>query len=180
MMTTNQVAPLWMAFASACFVACTSSPPPSNSQGVQCTAQLSITGSYTLNPNPPQPAGMTGCWGVGTWTFHAAALTDVNDCATRNPPITLTFLPSYSFKADWMDDPVNGGGSYVMSYLTDPAAHVMLMMNTNGGRCTGDLSLYSGDGTQVWELHPLLNPDNLTLAGNGQFSAYDSDQWTAQ
>ena len=43
--------------------------------------------------------------------------------------------------------------------------------------CEGELSIFSPDGKQIWDLKPWLNVDN-TIVGDGEYSLYGSDQWT--
>ena len=66
------------------------------------------------------------------------------------------------------------------TYTTDPNAHSIVKVSAAGNAmCEGELSLYSADGKQVWNLKPWLNADN-TITGEGEYDLYGTDQWIGQ
>jgi hypothetical protein len=151
-------------------------PAPNNTLGRVCTSTLSVTGSFVRGAAPPlNNDGTTyeGCWPVGTWTFKAAI--DQNDCAT--PP---QMLPSYVFTGTLVVDPQTQDMLQSFTYTTDPNAHSIVKVSAAGNAmCEGELSLYSADGKQVWNLKPWLNADN-TITGEGEYDLYGTDQWIGQ
>jgi hypothetical protein len=158
-------------FVAACDAG--NDPGPNNTLGLQCSATLTITGSFVEGQAPPlNPDGTTfmGCWPIGNWTF--AAMINENDCA--DSPM---LLPSYEFQGTLSTD-MNGDYNENFAYITDPTSNYLVKVTTEGNAmCEGELDLYSTDGMKVWNLSPFLNPDN-SIDGKGTYEEYTSDQWT--
>jgi|SRR5215510_1640904 len=179
-MSMMRPARLVLSFALLAFAACdpggVNGPDPGGPDanngrdqplGIICNATFKTNGTFTLGQ--AQPADVSGCWPIGTWTFTVTL--DTNQC---QPPPTL--LPSYSFQVDAVAD-VDGNLSYQYTYLTDPTSHFRLKVSGDGGGlCQGSLELYSPDGKQYWNLKPSLETGNV-LDGFGEYALYDSDQW---
>jgi len=135
---------------------------------------MELSGQFTpgtpgppLDPDTNQP--ITGCWPVGVWTFHVT--TTMNGCMS-NAPVPLA---SYSFRVD-RTDPDGAGFVETDTNLTatDMQSHVHVNAG-GGGDCEGTLELGSADGTQYWNLHPVLI--GTTLSGGGEYVLYKQDSW---
>ena len=139
--------------------------------GIVCNATFTTTGTFAAGM-PARPAGETGCWPVGTWTFTAKL--DMNEC-DQAPSV----LASYSFKVDRAVDPdPTKDEGYVESYTwlggTDLKVRKVGVSALADG-CQGGIELFSADGTQFWNMRPHLAPDG-SLAGFGEYALYDSNQ----
>jgi hypothetical protein len=135
---------------------------------ITCMADLDLTGSFAIGY--PQPAEISGCWPIGTWTFTA---TVVNNTCTDTP----TLEPSYAFRVD--RDTGSADPDYMWLYsITSPAqgdAHNAVKVSSGGGGlCEGGMQIYSSDGKQEWNLHPSLNAD-ASLDGIGTFQIHTTD-----
>jgi hypothetical protein len=142
-----------------------------NTLGRICTTQFSTAGTFAPDTANLAPAGYTGCWPIGVWTFSATQV--ANDCQT--PP---TLLSQYQIKAELVPDP-NGTPDPVeqFSYVTDPATMNHVKITQGGsGLCEGEVDLYSIDGLQLWAFKPELNADN-TITGDGEYGLYKDSQW---
>lgn len=141
-----------------------------------CTAQLTITGTFTAGqaaPQNPDGTAYEGCWPIGTWKFSAALVAGMDTCST--PP---TPLPSYSFVGTVTTDPQTGDPLQNFMYTTDSNPHVIVHVSeASNAQCEGEVDVYSPDGTQIWNLKPWLNTDK-TITGEGEFAQYNSDQWS--
>ncbi len=148
------------------------SDDPNQKLGIVCNAMMTLSGSFTegtparpLDPDTNMP--ITGCWPVGTWSFSVSTM--MNGCPSAPVP-----LATYSFRVD-RNDP--DGTGYVESYAnlttTDLRTHIEVSATGNG--CEGILELGNADGTQYWNLHPVLNGNTLT--GSGEYTLYKTDSW---
>lgn len=133
--------------------------------GIQCEAQLTISGTFT--PGMAQPVDVFGCWPVGTWTFTATV--GSSDCSS-----TPQLEPQYSVVVT--HDAVTELQSY--AYATDPANQRVLLGVSSGGAglCEGGFSIFSADGKSVVTLKPTLHADG-TITGTGEYELYDHDAW---
>lgn len=154
-------------------VACTSGDAPqTNTIGRQCSAMLTLAGSFVqTSARPVGSDGMpiTGCWPIGTWTFSATL--GENDCSD-----TPVLLPKYVFTGTEGSD---SDGDYTESfaYTTDPSAMTIVKVTEAGnGLCEGELDIFSSNGLDEWDFSPFLNPDN-SIDGQGLYSEYTTDQW---
>lgn len=139
--------------------------------GIVCNATFTTTGTFAAAA-PTRPAGETGCWPVGTWTFTAKV--DQNECDTA-PSV----LASYSFKVDRAvdPDPAKDEG-YVESYTWLGGTELKVRkvgVSALADGCQGGIELFSADGTQFWNMRPHLNPDG-SVNGFGEYALYDSNQ----
>jgi hypothetical protein len=71
----------------------------------------------------------------------------------------------------------------VFTYMTDPTVHNHVKTSAGGGIREGNLELFSADGTQVWNLSPVLTAQSTdmttgTIGGQFEFNIYPTDQWT--
>ena len=148
------------------------SDDPNAKLGIICNAMMELSGTFTagtpgrpLDPDTNQP--ITGCWPVGTWSFTVSSM--MNGCKTAPVP-----LQSYSFRVDRADP---DGTGYVetdtLVTSTDMQSHVHV--SASGIGCEGALELGSADGTEYWNLQPVLN--GTTLAGKGEYTLYKTDSW---
>jgi hypothetical protein len=154
--------------------------------GITCSASFKVNGTFTpglpARPNQPDvtPATpITGCWPVGTWTFTAT----VADNACPTAPMVL---PSYSFKVDRADNTTDGQGlsdTYTnMTSIGSMQWH--LAVSANGQGCEGNFELGTPDGTQYWNMQPVLldppndtDPPTTTITGQGDYDQYNVDGW---
>jgi hypothetical protein len=154
-------------------------PPTDNRDeklGILCNATFTTTGTFAAGlPGRPidetTGTAITGCWPVGTWTFSAKV--DTNECDTQP-----ALAGSYAFKVDRAVDPdplkdIGYFESY--TYLGDQAALFKLDVSSVASGCEGAVELYSADGTEYWNLRPLLQ-DNGSIVGFGEYAKYDSSQ----
>lgn len=139
--------------------------------GIVCNATFTTTGTWTA-ATPTRPTEITGCWPVGTWTFTAKV--DANEC-DKAPGV----LPSYSFKVDRAVDPdPTKDEGYVESYTwlgSNELKLRKLSVSEIASGCEAGVELFSADGTQFWNMRPLLAP-NGTMSGFGEYALYDSNQ----
>jgi hypothetical protein len=158
--------------------ACTTgdSPTNTNTLGIQCSAELTVSGSFTASqPRPDDNAD--GCWPIGTWTFTAQLVDGMNSCSPAPTP-----LPQYQFEGTLSPDPNDPEGPQLQTFTftTDPTVNNTVKVTEGGsGSCSGDLELYSADGKQVWVLRPEVDTIDATstISGDGEFRIYDTDQW---
>jgi len=136
--------------------------------GIVCNATFKTQGSFVQSM--AQPADISGCWPIGTWTFTATV--DSNKC-----PTAPSVLPSYEFKVDWVVD-ADGNGDYTYTVnLPDPALHYRVHVSGDGGGlCQGGFEIFSADGKQMWNMKPSLETGNV-LDGFGEYALYNTDQW---
>jgi hypothetical protein len=154
-------------------VACTSGDAPqTNTIGRQCSAMLTLSGSFAqTSARPVGSDGMpiTGCWPIGTWTFSATM--GENDCSD-----TPTLLPHYVMTGTEGTD-MNGDYTESFAYTTDPSAMTIVKVTEAGnGQCEGELDIFSANGLDEWNFSPFLNPDN-SINGQGLYSEYTTNQW---
>jgi hypothetical protein len=142
--------------------------PPSDNRmtalGLQCDADLAITGSFVQEV--AKPVEIEGCWPVGTWTFKASAV--ANRC-----PDAPTFENEYKFR---VTRDAEDNESY--EYLTNPAYERIRIKVTSGGSglCEGGVTIWSLDGKTIWNMKPNLHADNH-LDGQGEYEIYGEDQY---
>jgi hypothetical protein len=160
----------------ACGVGEEGTPFPSDDRnealGILCNAEFNVTGTFTAGTPARPPEVPTGCWPVGTWTFTASQR--ANDC----DPAPVQLATSYSFRVDRAvnPDPTQDIGyeeSY--TYLGDASNFYRLKVTEGGGgECEGGLELFSDDGTEFWNLKPMLT--GTVIDGFAEYSKYDTDQ----
>lgn len=160
----------FVALLGACGVGDESGPndDPDTVLGAKCRAHYNLSGSWVAEA-PTRPADVGGCWPVGTWTFTAQQ-TD-NECG-----YTPELKPSYSFRVMRTEAGDGTGLEETYAYLTEPSIMYRLKVTEGGALdCSGDLELFSGDGMKVFNLKP--SQRDATIAGLGEFTEYDSNQW---
>ncbi len=149
--------------------ACTngSNPPPAN--GMECNAELTLTGTFM--PDGTRPAAYDGCWGAGTWTFTASVST--NTCGS-SPQIS----PSYQFVAASEADM---NGDLIVDKFTlvtpDPntVMNIVKISQLGNAQCEGEVDICSPDGKQVFQLRPDLTESvGNTISGQGEFLQYNN------
>lgn len=140
--------------------------------GRLCATQLTVSGAFMQSKAPPvheDGAPYTGCWPIGVWTF--AAQRGTGDCGDG-----VDLLPQYQFRVEERFD-ADGNPYQVNTYMTDPSTRHRVKVSQGGaGLCTGELNLFSADGTEVWIIKPALYADGR-LGGDGEYSLYGTDQW---
>ncbi len=161
-------------------------PPPSTPDPRICSANLSITGNFTLGMPAPDlvnndtqmpPADglpdVEGCWPVGTWTWTMAVVD--NTCQT--PP---TPAPSYSFRTDYVLD-ANNEPTYTYSLIapTSFPNYRLKVSSGGGGLCEGVIEFYTADGLESWILHPALDSFNMNgpLDGLAEYAQWSDAQY---
>jgi hypothetical protein len=159
---------------------------PSTPEPRICSANLAITGNFTIGAMVPdkvnnttnEPPGdgqpdFTGCWPTGTWTW-TLAVADSN-CAT--PP---TPEASYSFRTDYVPD-AGGEPQYEHTLLAPQLTtnYRLKVSSGGGGLCEGILEIYSQDGKESWILHPALDVFNQSgpLTGVGEYAIWKEAQY---
>jgi len=172
-------------------------PTDPNPLRLQCSAGITITGTFTesvTNPRPPDVNDPTqlqgGCWPVGTWNFTAAVdpAADVLDitgdgvgdrCGEVAGTTAPTFESSYSFSVDRVDDPANDGIVETYQYIgTSPNFVSIKVSEGGGGDCEGIMEFKSTDSKSWWVFNPVIctsagcvSPSN-TISGKGDFTVY--------
>jgi len=159
---------------------------PSTPEARVCTANLAITGTFTIGAMAPddvnndtnQPPGdgrpdIMGCWPTGTWTW-TMSVTD-NTCPTAPVPEA-----SYSFRTDFLPD--TGGEPQYTYTLLAPAltSNFRLKVSSGGGGlCEGGLEIYSEDGKTGWIIQPALDVFNQSgpLNGKGEYAIWKEPQY---
>lgn len=133
-----------------------------------CSATLTMTGTFAIGT--PQPAEISGCWPIGTWTFAAAV--GEHDCGSAPTP-----LAEYQFRVDRDEASADPDYTWIYTYVTDPADTTADVSVTSGGGglCEGILIVYSADGKTVWNMHPALQADG-TLNGTGDYELHTTSQ----
>ena len=135
---------------------------------LQCSAQMTITGSFAVGT--PKPAEISGCWPIGTWTF--AMTVDDHNCAAAPTP-----LAEYQIRVDRDLASEDPDYTWLYTYVTDPNDQDVHIGVTSGGGglCEAEVILYADSGKTVWNLHPALQADN-TLTGLGDYEQHTQNQ----
>lgn len=156
---------------AAALTGCTTGSDPMmvNPNGVNCTAELMLQGTFA--PDASRPTGYTGCWGAGQWTFSASVAS--NACAGA-PQLA----PSYAFTAASEPD-VNGDPVVDKFTLSspDPSAFMNIVkISTEGnGICEAEVDLCSADQLKVWVLRPdVQDATSTSITGQGEYFEYSS------
>lgn len=130
-----------------------------NPKPLQCSAELSVTG--TIAPDGEPPADRQGCWPIGTWTVNVE-VTDPGDC--DEVPVESEYVYEVT-----LIDPADPEAGWEYSFPADPDSEFVFMKVTEGGgRCQGGFEHYSADGKQFVLLRPFEDTDNV-LAGIGEY-----------
>jgi hypothetical protein len=123
-----------------------------------------------------------GCWPAGTWTVKLTKATtgSADSCATDGHEPTP--LAQYEIVATATADPTTGDPDIAWTYTpqssSDPNVDFEGKATGGGvGLCNGAFGLYDATGTEVWNLTPELNTDDMTLSGTAEYDLYGSDQW---
>jgi hypothetical protein len=173
---------LGMLFIGACGVGDEETSTPDERL---CSAELALTGSFTLGMPAPdavnnetgQPPGdgmpdFSGCWPAGTWAFTAAIESSTCASAPVQPATEYRFTTTYMQSSD------GAGGEY--SYqLVSPALQAgeyrLKVSSGGGGLCEGVMELYLDGAKKAWLLHPALNVFNQSgpLTGIGEYGEFD-------
>lgn len=153
-----------------------------------CTDTYSIAGTFTLGESSPDNVNnetgeapgdgmpdIQGCWPAGTWTF---ALTRIDGDCSPAP----TIPPSFSFEVDFIADPIEPDFMETLiapAVGSGPAADYRLHVSQGGGGlCEGGLEVFTADGKESYNLHPVLDVFNVSgpLIGSGEFSRFSKNQ----
>ena len=172
--------------------ACTtgnSKPGTGSQEGIVCATVYTAGGTFAVDATM-EPAGMVGCWPVGTWKITLSAAMTGSDgpmCSGGNSP---QLLSSYTVQATATADPNTGdpdiSWAYVPQSSTDPNVNFTGKASDGKGTvgssnqsplCQGLFSLYDATGTKEWNLTPELDPDDMTLSGSAEYDLYGTDQW---
>lgn len=154
-----------------------------------CTTSFSLTGTFTVGAAPPdavnnetrEPPGdgvpdIEGCWPTGTWTFTAAVKANTSnepDCAPQP-----TAPQSLQFKVDFVNDPIEPTYTYTVIAPTTFKKTTAKVTSGGGGLCEGLMELFSEDGLETFNFHPVLNVFNQNgpLEGQGEFARFSVNQ----
>lgn len=159
---------------------------PSTPEPRICTANLTLSGTFTLGATAPdvvnndtgQPPGdgqpdIMGCWPTGTWTWTVA----IADTTCASPP---ALEASYSFRTDYTTD-ANGDPEYAYTLLAPQRStgFRLKVSSGGGGLCEGALELFSDDGKESWILQPALDTFNTNgpLTGVGEYAQWRESQY---
>lgn len=159
---------------------------PSTPEARECTANLTITGTFTLGAQVPDnynndtgdPPGdgvpdFSGCWPTGTWTWTVAVAD--NTCPTAPVPEA-----SYSFRTDFLPD-MNGEPQFSYTLLAPQLTsnYRLKVSSGGGGLCEGGLEIYDATGTTGWILQPALDVFNQSgpLTGVGEYAIWKESQY---
>jgi hypothetical protein len=157
------------ALALGISVAACTSGDTTTINGMQCTAELQLTGTFT--PDGSRPAAYDGCWGAGTWVFQAAVMSNTCDSAP-------SLSPMYQFTAASELDPQ--GDPIVDQYALvtpDPATvmNIVKISQLGNAQCEGEVDICSQDQTHVFVLRPdVTEAAGNSITGQGEFLQYDS------
>lgn len=168
-----------------------------NPNGMNCSAALTISGTFTADASAPAPADYNGCWPAGTWTF-AAQVAD-NNCATAPQ---LGAMYSFKGEQEWAcqaDPGTHCRGDADCAGLSpttcdhtqpivdlftlvtpDPSSmkNIVKVSELGNGICEGEVDLYSADQMQVWTFRPdLQQAVGNTLTGQGEYGEYTTPQY---
>ena len=147
---------------------------PNQANGVTCSADVTINGTFTQSTPPPTGTGTTpSCWPIGAWSFTAAVAKN-NGC-TPAP----TMLGSYSFTVALTDASDGSGQTQTMTSTTTTPSGMQthLEVSATGQGCTAIFELGSADGKDYWNLQPVLDKGTTTLTGTGEYDEYASNNW---
>ncbi|HEY0476187.1 MAG TPA: hypothetical protein VGD37_01605 [Kofleriaceae bacterium] len=154
---------------------------PPVDEGEVCNAAFTVVNGTFAPGTTPRPIDpdtglpLTGCWPVGTWTFHATVAS--NGCATAP-----TVISTYSFKVERVAPPEGGDDTIqkLTSLTTTPTGmQYHLAVSSNGQGCEAHFELGTADGTQYWNMKPTLpkDPAATTLGGDGYYVQYQANGW---
>jgi hypothetical protein len=157
------------ALALGISVAACTSGDTTTINGMQCTAELSLTGTFT--PDGSRPAAYDGCWGAGTWAFQAAVMSNTCD---SSPSLSPMYQFTAASELDPQGDPIvdkftlnTPDGSSVMN--------IVKISQLGAAQCEGEVDICSADGTHVFELRPdLTEAVGTGITGQGEFLQYDA------
>lgn len=149
-----------------------------NPNRLQCSEAFRITGTWTPK-EPLKPVDVSGCWGVGTWSFTVAVdstapVLDITGdgqgdrCQGAAAP---QLAPGYSFEVNKVMD--DDGWVETWAYTGPTTFHSLYQLKVSeggGGECEGGLTLISADRKSMWNFKPALN--NGTLTGQGDFTVF--------
>ncbi|HET9624848.1 MAG TPA: hypothetical protein VFP84_25950 [Kofleriaceae bacterium] len=147
---------------------------PNQANGVKCSADITLTGSYTQTTAPPTGTDtLPGCWPIGNWQFTATVAKN-NGCSPAP-----TVLPSYTFSVA-LTDAADGSGQAQtpMSTTSVPAGmltHIKISATAQG--CNAIFELGSNGGKDYWNLQAQLANGSTTLTGKGVYNEYADDHW---
>jgi hypothetical protein len=133
-----------------------------------CSAPLTITGTFAVGD--PQPAEVSGCWPIGTWTFSMTV--GEHDCGAAPTP-----LAEYQIKVERDLTAEDPDFTWNYTYVTDPGdttAHIGVTSG-GGGLCEAELLVYANSGKTVWNLHPALQAGG-TINGIGDYEEHSLNQ----
>jgi hypothetical protein len=182
----TRVAGLCALLFGTTFAACTAGDEPNtnpNPNGRNCTASLSVRGSFVPDNTVPMPTGYAGCWPEGMWTFTASV--DNSDC--KDTPMLAN---QYQFKAvgslDDAGDPVVKDFNLITPdpstfyYAPTMKNWVVIKVSELGNAiCEGEVDLYlPPDGKTMWSFRPdLQQAVNTSLTGQGEYAEFTTNQW---
>lgn len=138
--------------------------------GMQCTAELSLTGTFT--PDGSRPAAYDGCWGAGTWAFAATVMS--NSCESA-PSLSPMYQFTAASELDPQGDPIvdkftlnTPDGSTVMN--------IVKISQLGNAMCEGEVDICSPDGTHVFQMRPdVTEASGNGITGQGEYLQYDSN-----
>jgi hypothetical protein len=149
-------------------VACTSGDQMTVN-GMQCTAELTLTGTFT--PDGSRPAAYDGCWGAGQWAFSAKVTTNMCD---SSPSLSPMYQFTAASEADPQGDPIVDKFTLV---TPDPSTvmNIVKISQLGAAQCEGEVDICTGDLTNVFVLRPdLTEATGNTITGQGEYLKYDS------
>ena len=154
-----------------------------------CNTEFNLTGTYAVGMAPPdlvnndtqQPPAdgvpdIQGCWPTGMWTFTAAVTT--NDTMTPDCSPAPNVPQQVQFRVDFVSDPNDPTYTYTLLAPTGFKKTIVKISQGGGGLCEGQVELYSEDGKETFNFHPILNVFNQNgpLAGQGEFARFNVSQ----
>ena len=151
-------------------VACTSGDSQSMmANDLQCSAQVSITGTFT--PDGSRPTAFDGCWGAGAWDFKA---TITSSTCGSNPALASDYQFTAASEPDMNGDPIVDKFALV---APDPSTmmNIVKISQLGNAQCEGEVDICAPDMLTVWQLRPdLVEATGNTLSGQGEVIKYAS------
>jgi len=140
-------------------------PPDSMESAITCTAQLSVTGTFTASGAIDPTAG---CQPQGTWQV-TATVTSMGTCAT------VPLKPSYSYTLSGV------GRATTISYANKPSAEDFHgnIESSGDGACSGFFEHIDPDGSNFDQLQlrpglpkPVDTSTTIAITGTGEFNLW--------
>ena len=131
-----------------------------DADGIICQTSLILSGAFT--ESAPQPADISGCWGVGTW--RVTGTTEQIGCSPQAD------MPEFVYEAIRDEE----GDTTIATFPADADnERLNLGISSNAEGCIG-LFEHFGDDFAVWTFEVYLR-DGGVLEGKGTYAVHKND-----